>query len=93
MKERQDGNTLTTEDDFDIELEAAQERGPKRPKIPRKERNEQYGFGGSKRKIEKNNDDVHDLLSFNKKGQGRFHIFSRLIHRHMEMKMLPPCLV
>jgi rRNA-processing protein EBP2 len=72
MKERQDGNTLTTEDDFDIELDAAQERGPKRPKMTREKRNERYGFGGSKRKTKRNDDDVHDLSSFDKRGRHRF---------------------
>ena len=73
MKERQDGNALTTEDDFDVELEAAQERGPgKRPKLTREKRNERYGFGGSKRKVKRNDDDVGDLSALDKRRRGGF---------------------
>jgi rRNA-processing protein EBP2 len=77
MQERQDGNTLTTEDDFDVELEAAQERGGKQPKMTREKRNDRYGFGGSKRKVKRNDDDVGDLSSFDKRGRGGAHARGR----------------
>jgi rRNA-processing protein EBP2 len=68
MEERQDGNTLTTEDDFDVELDAAQDGGGKRNKLTREKRNERYGFGGSKRKVKRNDDDAGDLSSFDRRG-------------------------
>jgi len=71
--ERQDGgNTLTTEDDFDVELDAAAETGGKRPKITREKRNDRYGFGGSKRKMKRNDEDVGDMSSFDRRGRGGF---------------------
>ena len=68
IEERKDGNTLTTEDDFDVELDAAQESGGKRNKLTREKRNERYGFGGSKRNIKRNDDDAGDLSSFDRRG-------------------------
>ena len=68
MLERQDGNTLTTEDDFDVELDAAVEKGGKRHKITREKRNERYGFGGNKRKMKRNDEDVGDMSSFDRRG-------------------------
>lgn len=65
--ERQDGDIITAEDDFDVELEAVEDRkGHKRPKMTREKRNERYGFGGSKRKMKRNDDDVGDLSNFSK---------------------------
>ena len=69
--ERQDGNQLTTENDFDVELETASSGG-KRPKITREKRNEKYGFGGNKRKQKRNDDDAGDLSSFDRRGKGGF---------------------
>ena len=64
--EHQDGNTLTTEDDFDVELDNAAsyggEKGAK-PKMTRDKRNERYGFGGNKRQAKRNDDDVDDFGS------------------------------
>jgi rRNA-processing protein EBP2 len=69
--ERQDGNTLTTEDDFEVELEAAQEGGSrKKPKLSREKRNERYGFGGSKRQVKRNDDDAGDLSALDKRRRG-----------------------
>jgi len=62
---------LTTEDDFDVELDAAAEnRG--RQKITREKRNERYGFGGSKRKMKRDDQDVGDMSSFDRRGRGGF---------------------
>ena len=73
IRERQDGNTLTTEDDFDVELETADVgRGSKRPKTTREKRNEKYGFGGNKRKIKRNDDDAGDLSHFDKRAREGF---------------------
>jgi len=72
-RKRKDGGTLTTEDNFDVELDAAE--GPKagkRTKLTREKRNDRYGFGGSKRKEKRNDDDVGDMSSFEKRGRGGF---------------------
>ena len=66
--ERQDGNTLTTEDDFDVELDAADDGNGGKRKLTREKRNDRYGFGGSKRKEKRNDDDVNDMSSFDKRG-------------------------
>jgi rRNA-processing protein EBP2 len=59
---------LTTEDDFDVELDAAAEKGGKRQKMTRDKRNERYGFGGSKRNMKRNDADVGDMSSFDRRG-------------------------
>jgi rRNA-processing protein EBP2 len=70
--ERQNGGMLTTEDDFEVELEEASraEKGP-RPKLTRERRNDKYGYGGSKKKFKRNDDDdAGDLSVFDKRGKG-----------------------
>lgn len=64
---------LTTEDDFDVELEEASraEKGH-RSKLTRERRNEKYGYGGSKKKFKRNDDDAGDLSMFGKRSKGGF---------------------
>jgi hypothetical protein len=68
---RAQGTTLTTEDDFDVELEEAShdEKGA-HGKMTRDRRNEKYGYGGSKKKFKRNDDDAGDLSVFDKRGKG-----------------------
>jgi hypothetical protein len=70
--ERQDGDMLTMEDDFDVELEEASRDKGRRPKVTREKRNEKYGYGGSKRKVKRNDEDAGDLSMFDKHGKGGF---------------------
>ena len=60
---------MTTEDDFDVELDAAAEKGGNRQKITREKRNERYGFGGSKRQMKRDDGDVGDMSSFDRRGR------------------------
>jgi rRNA-processing protein EBP2 len=73
MEERQDGTTLTTEDDFDVELDNAVNEGRRggggiKSKMTRENRNEKYGFGGNVRKRKRDDGDVWDTGS---RGGGR----------------------
>src|SRR2546423_320149 len=75
MLERQDGTTLTTEDDFDVELDNVandSRRGGRggKPKISREGRNEKYGFGGNARKRKRDDSDVWNETG--KGGRGGF---------------------
>lgn len=63
---------MTTEDDFDVELEDVDTGRHKRPKMSREKRNEKYGYGGSKRSMKRNDDDAGDLSHFDKRGRGGF---------------------
>jgi len=64
---------LTTEDDFDVELEeASRAEKSHRPKMTREKRNEKYGYGGSKKKFKRNDEDAGDLSVFDRRSKGGF---------------------